>query len=216
MGRKPLGEAPMTAAERQRRARAVTKQAAAPAMTSAERASLLTLANKREKVAIADAHEYGATLLANFERKLATIYKPEDHPVWKEAHAAAKRVVEEAQAKVAATFRELGIPEDWAPGIAVGWYGRGENASAKRRVELRRVAQTEVDRRVKSAVAAIKRASVEAQEGIIKNGLSSDAAREMLASLPTPQQLLPELELDAIERLAAPSRNDLSRYGYDE
>jgi hypothetical protein len=176
------------------------------AMTSAERASLMVLARQREKVAIADAREYAATLLADFERKLATVYHPKDHPIWAKAHAEAKRVAAEAQAAMAVTFRELGVPEPWAPEINLGWYGRGENASAQRRTELRHVAQTETDRRLKAAEAAIKKASVEAQERILVAGLSSEAAHAMLATLPSPQQLLPALDLKGVEHLAAPSR----------
>ena len=94
MGRPPIDETPMTPAERQRRARYVTKQAAMapalPLLTAAERQTLLVVMRQREKVAMGDAIEYEATLIANFERKLATVYKPSDHPVWVKAHAIAK------------------------------------------------------------------------------------------------------------------------------
>ena len=117
-------------------------------MTSAERASLMVLARQREKMAIADAREYAATLLE----------------------------------------------------ISLGWYGRGENASAQRRTELRHVAQTETDRRLKAAEAAIKKASVEAQERILVAGLSSEACGARHArDLAEPQQLLPALDLIRIE-----------------
>lgn len=206
MGRPPIGDRPMTPAERQRRARAVTKTEVVISRT--EQHDLLLLIRARERVAIAEAREYKATLLATFERKLAAIYKPKDHPVWQKAYAEAKRVGTEAQAKIATTFRELGIPEEWAPGIGVSWYGRGENASTQRRAELRHVADSEAERRLKSAEAAIKRSSVEAQEQIIKTGLSSDAARALLEAIPTPTQLMPELELEAVERIAAPDRRN--------
>jgi len=109
-------------------------------------------------------------------------------------------------------LRDLGIPPEWAPGITCGWYGRGDNALAERRAELRRVAKTEVDRRLKTAQAAIKRASVETQERIVVSGLSSEAARAMLAAMPTPQQLLPELDMEAVERIAP----DRDRPSYDD
>jgi hypothetical protein len=157
-------------------------------MSRTEQHDLLLLLRARERVALSDAREYQATLLATFERKLAAIYKPKDHPVWQEAYAAAECACEEAQAKIAATFRALGIPEEWAPGISVGWYGRGENASSKRRTELHRVAASEAERRLRVAEAAIKKASVEAQGQIIKAGLTSEAARAMLEALPTPAQ----------------------------
>lgn len=75
---------------------------------------------------------------------------------------------------------------------------------------MRHVAKTEIEARVKRAQAAIARASVGAQERIIAASLTSEAARALLAELPTPQQLLPTLEVGAIERLASPlkSRDD--------
>jgi hypothetical protein len=213
MGRPPIGDRPMTPAERQRRVRAITKPASVTAvlMSRAEQHDLLMLIRARERVAISDAREHQATLLANFQRKLAARYRPEDHPVWKEAHAAATRAGAEAQAKMAATFRELGIPEEWAPKIAVEWYGRGENAMAARRAELQKVATSEAERRLRAAETAIKKASVEAQERIVAAGLTSEAARAMLAAMPTVEQLMPELEVDAIERIAAPDRRGRHR-----
>ncbi len=72
---------------------------------------------------------------------------------------------------------------------------------------MRRVAKTEIDARIKRAQAAIARASVGAQERIIAAGLTSEAAQALLAELPTPQQLLPALDVHAIERLAGPLKN---------
>jgi hypothetical protein len=51
-----------------------------------------------------------------------------------------------------------------------------------------------------------RNASVEAQERVISAGMTSDAARVMLEAMPTVEQLMPELEVDAIERIAAPDR----------
>jgi hypothetical protein len=195
--------------------RAVTKPlmeqpafAVALPLTSAERRDLLVIIRQREKVAMADAAEYKAVLIANFERKLATIYKPDDHPVWAQVHAMAKKTESEARAAMARTFRELGIPEAWAPSISLHWYGRGENAARERRVELRRVAASEAERRQKMAQAAIKRRSVEAQERVMATGLSSEAAKALLGSLPSAKELMPELELEAIEKIAAPDDED--------
>jgi hypothetical protein len=209
MGRPPIGDAPMTPAERQRRARAVTKRPSVTviAMTTAERTAILGVIRARERAALSDARKYHTVLIADFERKLTAIYRPGDHPVWKEAHAAAERVGQEAQAKVAATFRELGIPEDWAPEIYIGWSGRGENASDRRRVELRRIGLWEADKQLRAAEAAIKRAAVDALEGVIAGGLTSEAAHAMLASIPTPDQLMPPLEFEGVETIAAPDRN---------
>lgn len=173
-------------------------------MTSSERQSLVALVRQRERVAKADAGEYAATLMADFEAKLAAVYYPSDHPAWKAAHEAADKAVADAQATIAAACRELGIPKAFAPGVRAGWYSRAENASSERRAELRRVAKTEIEARVKKAHAAITRSSVMAQERIITAGLTSEAARALLAEIPTPQQLLPALDVGAVERLAGP------------
>ena len=98
-------------------------------ITSAERASLLVLIRQRERVAKADVQERAAVMLADFERKLAAIYYPEDHPAWKAAHEAAKAAVADARERVAEVCRDLGIPKAFAPDLSAGWYGRGANAS---------------------------------------------------------------------------------------
>ena len=103
-------------------------------MTSAERNSLLVLLRQRERVAKADAAEYAATLMADFEAKLAAVYYPSDHPAWKTAHEAADKAVAEANAAVAKVCLELGIPKAFAPGVRAGWYSRGESASSERAV----------------------------------------------------------------------------------
>jgi hypothetical protein len=175
-------------------------------MSAGERSSLLVLLRQRERVAKLDAAEYAATLMADFEAKLATVYAPEDDPIWTQMHEAVDKAVADANARILEACRDLNIPKKFAPGIKAGWYGRGENASKERRAELRRVAATEVAARVKHAQAAIAKASVEAQTHIIAAGLTSEAARALLAELPTPAQLLPNLDVGAIERLAGPLR----------
>jgi hypothetical protein len=177
-------------------------------ITSAERASLQTLIRQREKVAKADVAEYAAVLMADFEKKLAAVFKPTDHPIWKQAAAAAEAVTSEANERILQVCRDLGIPDAFAPKIHCVWSERGANASKQRRIELRQVARTEVDARVKKAQAAIAKRSVEAQTRIVAAGLTNDAAKALLAEMPTPEQLLPPLDLTAIERLAGPPRLD--------
>jgi hypothetical protein len=216
MGRKPKFDVPVTDAERKARSRAldpIEMQANLPMqiMDKNERHDLLVVMRQREKVALAEAEAFKATLLAQFEQKVAAIYLPSDHPVWAQAHEKARRAGEEAQATIRATLKELGIPERWAPRLSVDWEGRGENASKRRREELRRVATTEAERRCKDAIAKIRAASVSAQERVVASGLSSEAARAMLDALPTVTELVPALELEGIERLAAQERDERER-----
>ena len=199
----------MTATGRQERACADKQQAAE--MTRDQQHELLVLIRARETVALADAREYRATLIANFEGKLAAIYKPHDHPIWQQAYSEAESAARDARARIAATFRELGIPAAWAPGLTIVWFGRGENAASRRRAELRRVAASEAEKRLRAAEAAIKRNSAEVQAQIVRARLSSAAAHALLATIPAPEQLMPELDMGDIERLVAPQ---MSRFDH--
>src|SRR5688572_20805225 len=109
----------------------------APTMTKGERTELAKLVRQRAKVAKDQAAQRAAELRADFEQQLAAIYKPEDDPIWKQLHARALDVVVEAKEQLAERCRELGIPKSFAPDLNLHWFGRGENAVAQRRSELR-------------------------------------------------------------------------------
>jgi hypothetical protein len=83
--------------------------------------------------------------------------------------------------------------------------GRGENALNVRRAELRRVAQGEAAKRCLVAQAEIKRRTVEMETRIVAASVSSAAAQMLLAEMPTPTQLMPELDLQAIEDIKPPA-----------
>jgi hypothetical protein len=126
------------------------------------------------------------------EAKLAAVYKAEDE-AWADITAAAERTVKEADAAIAALCRERGIPEDFRPSLHLGWYERGVNASRARRVELRKVAQTQVAALVKEAQVEIDRQAAQQMGQITQAGLTSEEARKFLASMPKPEELLPPL-----------------------
>lgn len=170
-------------------------------ITKAERSDLLRVVRARERIAKNATITRAAQIKADFERQLATIYKPEDDPIWEKLHQEADAIVQQCQAKVEQRCRELGIPHWAAPGIACGWYGRGENASAKRRVELRKVAYTRIDAIEQAAKTEIERASVQIQTNLIADGLRSAAAKTFLEQMPSAEALMPTLELGAIEKL---------------
>lgn len=170
-------------------------------MTSAERASLLVLCRQRERVAKANAAQYGAELLADFERKLAAIYSFDDDDTWAAANRMAAEAVGAAKKEIAERCQELGIPRKFAPTIELHWYGRGENASKERRAELTRVARSEIDRRTKTALAAIAAKSVDVQTKLIASGLTTDAAQQFLEQMPQPAELMPALDVAGVELL---------------
>jgi hypothetical protein len=176
-------------------------------ITKAERSDLLKVVRAREKVAKNATESRAAEIRADFERQLATIYKPEDDPVWETAHKECEAIQQEAQARVMQRCRELGIPEWAAPGVAVGWYSRGENATAKRRTELRRVAYSRIEAIAKTAKTEIERASVDVQTKLISDGLRTEAARTFLEQMPSAESLMPRLNLGEIEKLLPPPKS---------
>jgi hypothetical protein len=172
-------------------------------ITKAERADLLKVVRARERVAKSATSSRAADIKADFERQLAMIYKPEDDPIWKKLHQEADQIAQQCQAQVEQRCRKLGIPGWAAPGLHLSWYERGENASAKRRVELRRVAYSRIEAIEKTAKAEIERASVEIQTQLIADGLLTSAAKTFLEQIPSAENLMPRLELGEIEKLLA-------------
>ena len=64
---------------------------------------------------------------------------------------------------IAARCESLGIPARFAPTVEFSWRGRGENAIAKRRAELRAVAKSRIAAIEKAAITQIERGCLDAQ-----------------------------------------------------
>jgi hypothetical protein len=169
-------------------------------MTSSERAELLKLARARAKVAKDDAASRAAELKADFERQLASVYHFDTDETWASAMRSAEEAVAAAQDDVARRCGELGIPRELAPGIDVSWYSRGQNASRERRAELRKVAYTRIDALEKDARRQIEARSVEIQTELVAEGLTSERATAFLHALPSPAELMPALDVAALQR----------------
>lgn len=170
-------------------------------MTKAERQELGQLIRKRERVMKAQAQERSALLLAEFDAASAKIYHYDEDVVWREIHAEAEKAVMAAQAAIAARCTEMGIPEEFAPGFHFGWHGRGHNAVAERRAELRRAAKSRVEALEREAITKIERMSLEAQTEVIAHGLESEAAKKFLDSMPKMDALMPPIEVGEIQTL---------------
>ena len=178
------------------------------AMTRTERQDLAALVRRREKLMKTATEQRAAELEADFERQLGTIFKFDDDAVWKEATEAAERVVAEAREKIANRCVELGIPKEYAPSIGIGWFGRGENASAARRSELRKMAKTEIIALEKGARMKIERWSVDTQTTLVAGGLTSVAAQQFLENLPAVEDLMPTLEARDIKAISDARSSD--------
>ena len=112
--------------------------------------------------------------------------------------------------QIAQECERLGIPSQFAPRLTMGWHGQWRNGDKEERTEMRRVASKQVDATLKSALAAVERVSVAAQERIMVGGLSTDDARRYLESMPTAEALMPALTLD---RLSICSTGETRRHG---
>lgn len=169
-------------------------------MTAKERGELAQLCRKREKVAKTMAAQRSAELLADFEQKMAAEYAWSDHENWTEAMRVAQAAVEQVNMAIADSLAELGIPRKFAPSASLGWSRRGENVTAGRRAELRKVAQTRIDAMEKAARTEIERVSLETQTTLLAGGLESGEARKFLDAMPSAESLMPALSVGEIEK----------------
>ena len=112
MGRRPVGQRAMIAAERQRRRR---QELTATPLRKAETLSLQTLIRQLEKLLKSAAAQRSAELMADFERQLASEYSWDQDEIWHQAFDTAKRALAEAKAIIATRCEELGIPAQFAP-----------------------------------------------------------------------------------------------------
>lgn len=188
-------------------------------MTRAERTDLARLTRARARVAKAAVVQREAELLADVESQLSAAYSFDDD-AWADVTRAAQSAVAEADEQVAERCRQLGIPERFRPSLYVGWSGRGENATAARRGELRKLAQTHIAAAGKAAKAQIEARAVEVEGEIVAAGLTTEAARAFLRSIPEPAELMPTLALGELESeltTRTSRRNDATRsalYGW--
>lgn len=170
-------------------------------MTASERSGLATLIRKRERVMKQSADQRAAELLAEFDRQSAAIYSFDDDEIWQEAAERAQQVVLEAQQVVQKRCEELGIPPEFAPGLQVHWYGRGQNAVASRRTELRRMVKSKIEANRQKTRTEIEKLSLQAQTEVIASGLESDAARHFLEAMPSVDAMMPELDTSELKKL---------------
>lgn len=176
-------------------------------MTRADRDTLIKIVRQRERVAKTEAKERTAVLLADFERQLDKSYGFNDNAVWAEATKAANAAVAEAKKRIAEECEKLGIPPEFAPGLSLGWYGKGQNATKERCGELRRIAMRELEAAEKQARTAIERRSLEMQEKIMVTGLTSGEAQQFLSMMPTIETLMPILSVDRVEGMIEHKRS---------
>ena len=175
------------------------------AMPKGEREDLQRLVRQREKVLKSAAKQRSAELLADFENQMGQEYSFDQDEIWEQAVKNVQPLVERAQKQIAARCRELGIPERFAPSVDLSWHARGfGNCLEKRRTELRKMATTRIGAIERKAVTDIELSCLQAQEQIALAGLSSDAARHFIETLPGIETLMPALSFTEIAGEADP------------
>jgi hypothetical protein len=168
-----------------------------------DREDMLKLVRSRERVAKSMASARSAALMADFEAQLDRQYAYDEDAIWQAAAEFAKEAVAMARGRIAERCGELGIPAQFAPDLSVQWYARGRNAMEGERQQMRRLAKRRIEQIEASARLEIERASVQAQERLWTDGLTSDAAQTFLASLPTVEGLMPTLNLQEVQAALA-------------
>lgn len=173
----------------------------AEGMSRRDREELAKLCRRRERVAKSDARQRAAEIRADGEAQLATIFEVDDAR-WAEAIKIAEAAIAEANATIDRHCDLTGVPKGFRPSVGLGWSSRGENASASRRGELRRVLDTRVAALEKQAFTEIERQSLAIQTQLIAGGLDSVEGQAFLDQMPTAAQLMPGLAVSEFPEVA--------------
>ncbi len=171
-------------------------------MNASERAEIAKLLRMNGKVAHNDLKARAAEQLAVVEQQLSAKYMAGD-AAWADVSAAAKAAVKQADLVVAERCKVLGIPEEFRPHLSCGWFSRGTNAEASRRSELRLLAKANIEAALQRAGVEIDRKVAALTTQLLGGAIVSEDGRSFLDALPTIDQLLPPLTLDAVEQIAA-------------
>lgn len=171
-----------------------TDVAAFQPMTRADRGSLARLARSRGKLAKSGIAARCAALRSDVEEQLSAHYEFTDER-WAAITTGAKKALALADAQVAAACRASGIPENLRPSLNISWSGRGENALATRRAELRKLAGARIDEMARAAELRIAESVLNVETELVRAGLDSTAAAQFLDAMPTPDQLLPQIDV---------------------
>ena len=167
-------------------------------LSRSDRQDLIRIAKGRAKQAEREAETREKILVTEVLELMTAEYEARDR-LWAEAVTIAEEYVAKANAEIRARCADLGIPPQHAPGIQVGWRARsGEFENRQRREELRKLAEQRASTMTKMAKTQIQERVRGIEEKLILGGLESEEARELVASMPTPEQLMPPLSLDSI------------------
>lgn len=177
---------------------AMTDDLQARPATHRERDALLRVARMNARLAKDGVAQREAQLLAKADEDLAAAYRFDDD-AWAEITRAAEAALYRADQRIAQACRDLGIQERFRPQLTISWSGRGENAMAERRAELRRVARAKIKAAGQEARLAIDRQAAKVMTELIAGGLKSAEAKALLESIPAADKLMPPVAVAELE-----------------
>jgi len=187
-------------------------------MTRKERDDLAKVVRLRAKVTKASLDTLAKDRLADVEAQLSVIHKA-DAAQWRQVTADADRFVKDSNVQIAQICDAHSVRAEFRPQLVLSWYGRGANASADRRAELRKLACARIDADRKAGHQLVEQWAADKLTALIAGALSSAEATAFLAALPSPETLLPPVrltpELDAASLPGAPAhprRDDDDRH----
>jgi DNA primase len=168
-------------------------------MSANERTELAKLLRARGRVVRNQIDAQKAVQLAKVEQQLAAKSDKYDD-AWKELAVEVDEKIKQLDKQIVASCHDRGIPQQFRPQACLSWYGRGENASKERRAELRRMAQTTIEARAKTAKVQVDQKEAEVLGQIVLAGLTSEEAKRFITTMPTIEALMPQIELSELER----------------
>jgi hypothetical protein len=167
-------------------------------MSRGERSELARLARARAKHAKEMVKEREKVLLADVEEQLSTEEAADDE-AWREIVKQASAEVDKVNEKIAKLCEAWGKPKDFVPEVSMYWSRRGDNATGKRRAELRKLAEARIAALGQSARVTIDGKLLEIETELVADGLDSTTAVKFLESLPTADSLLPRVDVAELD-----------------
>jgi hypothetical protein len=171
-------------------------------MSKIEKEDLLRLNKNIIKARETAADEREKTIIADVKAQIAAKFSWTDDPIFEDAFRKADTAAKEQQHRVSIRCKELGIAEKLAPRLLGPiWCERWESMLKERRKELLEVGISKAKAIAASIKTEAKKDSVNFEIKVLSNTISSEAARNILDSLPSIETLMPKLDVSELETL---------------
>ncbi|MDF1705033.1 MAG: hypothetical protein P1U38_09690 [Aeromicrobium sp.] len=175
-------------------------------LTRGDANALVKIVNSRARLAAQRVDALKAQRIAEFE---ADALKQWDTTMLgiDDAVAAANAAIYEIEQQMQARLNELGVPNHARPRLSSLSLFPQQTADRQFRADIRRLVTAELDAASKAAKMQIEAAKLDTTEALVTRSLDSEAAKELVESLPSADSLLPAIDASALVSKAL-SRGD--------